>query len=264
VSNTKRNSDHAEEEIEIDLRKILKVLRKWSKLIIMITLLTTLASGLISYYYLKPVYQAKTLLMVTVASDKLQVTTNPLTRTDPTTGAATAPMPVLTMNTYLGQLKSEVVISRVITALNLSNQSGDSLSKNIEASIVQDSNLIEVKVKHTDPILAANIANTLSAEYLDLMKNFMFSSVVVISPANIPVNPVKPNKPLNIAVAFVLGLMISTPLAFLLEYLDDTLKTPEDISRELDLPVLGLIPIKTTSNTRQSNYGGSYEQKIAR
>lgn len=256
MRDSKHNSESSE-EIEIDIRDVFKVLRKWSKLIILITLLTTLAAGLISIYYLKPVYQAKTLLMVTVASDKLQVSTNQVTRTDPNTGVVTAPMPVLTMNTYLGQLKSEVVMSRVITSLNLPDQTTDKLSAMIEANIVKDSNLIEVKVNNIDPQLAAIIANTLSEEYLHLMKEFMFSSVVVISPANIPTIPVKPSKKLNVAIGFVLGLMVSILVAFLLDYLDNTLKTAEDINRELDLPVLGLIPFKTESNSRQSTYGGS-------
>lgn len=256
MSDLKRSSDQPDDEIVIDLRQNIKVLRKWSKMIIAITMLTTLASGIISVYFLQPVYQAKTLLMVTVASEKLQVTTNSVTRTDPATGATSTAMPVLTMNTYLGQLESEVVMSRVITALNLSDQTINSLSSKIEASIVKDSNLIEVKVNQTDPVMAARIANTLSTEYLQLMKEFMFSSVVVISPANVPTKPVKPNKTLNVTIAFILGLILSVMLAFLLEYMDNTLKSPEDISRELEIPLLGLIPIATKNNTKQSNYGG--------
>jgi capsular polysaccharide biosynthesis protein len=258
LTDTHRSSDPAEEEIEIDLRQILTVLKKRSKLIIAITLLTTLASGLISYFVLQPVYQAKTLLMVTVASEKLQTTVNPQLNQnrDPEVSPLT-PMPVLTMNTYLGQLKSEATMKRALDDLKIPGQTIGGLSSMVEASIVKDSNLIELKVKHTDPVLAAAIANTVSNEYLELMKEFMFSSVVVISPANVPTSPIKPNKQMNIAIAFLLGFMLSTLLAFLLEYLDNTLKSPEDISRELDVPVLGIIPFKSDQNTRQNTYGGN-------
>ncbi|MFA7077991.1 MAG: Wzz/FepE/Etk N-terminal domain-containing protein [Syntrophomonas sp.] len=258
MTDTHRSSDPAEEEIEIDLRQILTVLKKRSKLIIAITLLTTLASGLISYFVLQPVYQAKTLLMVTVASEKLQTTVNPQLNQnrDPEVSPLT-PMPVLTMNTYLGQLKSEATMKRALDDLKIPGQTIGGLSSMVEASIVKDSNLIELKVKHTDPVLAAAIANTVSNEYLELMKEFMFSSVVVISPANVPTSPIKPNKQMNIAIAFLLGFMLSTLLAFLLEYLDNTLKSPEDISRELDVPVLGIIPFKSDQNTRQNTYGGN-------
>ena len=48
---------------------------------------------------------------------------------------------------------------------------------------------------------------------------------------------------MNIAIAFLLGLMVSVGLVFLLEYLDNTFKTKENLERELDIPVLGIIPL---------------------
>jgi capsular polysaccharide biosynthesis protein len=259
LSDPNHSPNAAEDEIEIDLRQILKVLKKWRRLIIAITLCSALGAGLISYFVLHPIYEAETLLMVTVASDKLQTTTTApqvVTQNGKETVINTAPMPVLTMNTYLGQIKSEALMSRVIADLDLHGQTIGSLSSMINASIVTDSNLIEVKVSNRDPVMAYKIANSVGSQYLELMKEFMFSSVVVISPANIPTSPISPNKSLNIAIAFVLGLMLSILLAFILEYLDNTLKTPDDIGRELDLPVLGIIPFKTDNNTRSSSYGG--------
>ena len=48
-------------------------------------------------------------------------------------------------------------------------------------------------------------------------------------------------KMLNVAIAFVLGLMFSVGLAFLLEFLDKTIKTEQDVEELLGLPVFGLI-----------------------
>ena len=47
---------------------------------------------------------------------------------------------------------------------------------------------------------------------------------------------------MNIAIAFLLGLMVSVGLVFLLEYLDNTYKNREQLEKELDIPVLGAIP----------------------
>ncbi len=237
---------NAETEIrpsEIDLQTFIQVLKKWRVLIVAVTLATIVLVGLVTHYMIKPVYQAKTLLMVTVASEKLQVSSSTVNRTDPTTGT-TALMPVLTMNTYLGQLKSEATMKRVVASLGLPETSIGSISKRIEATIVKDSNLIEVKVSHTNPEMALNIANAVSVQYLELMREFMFSSVVVISPANLPVAPVYPSIKLNLIVALMLGLMLSILLAFILDFLDNTIKTVDDVNRVLDLPVLGLIPSK--------------------
>ena len=44
---------------------------------------------------------------------------------------------------------------------------------------------------------------------------------------------------MNIAIALLLGLIVSIGLAFLLEFLDNTFKTKEQLERELDIPVIG-------------------------
>lgn len=236
---------------DIDLYYLIKVLKKWWKLIVALTVTAALVSGLYSYLVLKPVYRASTLLMVTVASERLQVSPQQLNRNQNADGAS-APMPVLTMNTYLGQLESEVVMKRVMESTGIPGLSIGGLMSMTDASIVKDSNLITLEVENNDPVKAALIANAIAEQYLKLMDELMFSSVVVISPANVPTGPFKPNKNMNIALAFLTGLMISVLLAFLLEFLDNTLKTVEDIDQVLDLPVLAVIPIGTEQNSRQS------------
>ena len=57
-----------------------------------------------------------------------------------------------------------------------------------------------------------------------------------------PTAPIKPNKVMNIAIAGVLGVMIGLFVIFLLEYLDNKIKTPQDIEKHLGLPLLGVIP----------------------
>ncbi len=63
-----------------------------------------------------------------------------------------------------------------------------------------------------------------------------------IDVAKVPESPVAPNKVMNIAIATVLGMMVSVGLVFVLEFLDRTYKTPTDIERHLGLPILGAIP----------------------
>ena len=67
-------------------------------------------------------------------------------------------------------------------------------------------------------------------------------NVRVIDHAEVPRTPIKPNKKRNILLAAVLGLMLGTGLAFFLEYLDNTLKLPEEISEYLGIPFLGAVP----------------------
>ncbi|MFH5978263.1 capsular biosynthesis protein, partial [Clostridium perfringens] len=53
---------------------------------------------------------------------------------------------------------------------------------------------------------------------------------------------ISPNKKLNILIAFVLGLMVGVGVVLILEYLDNTFKSREELEKTLDLPIIGAIP----------------------
>ncbi len=69
------------------------------------------------------------------------------------------------------------------------------------------------------------------------------NNITVIDKAKVPSLPIKPNLMLNLMIAIALGLATGVGLALLLEYLDDTIKLPEDMEKLLGLPVLGIIPL---------------------
>ena len=66
--------------------------------------------------------------------------------------------------------------------------------------------------------------------------------VEIIDAANLGLRPVRPNKPLNIALGIIIGLVVGVGLAFFIEYLDTSVKTIDDVERTLQSPVLGVIP----------------------
>ena len=66
--------------------------------------------------------------------------------------------------------------------------------------------------------------------------------VQIMDAAQPGARPVKPNKPLNIALGIIIGLVVGVGLAFFIEYLDTSVKTIDDVERSLQSPVLGVIP----------------------
>lgn len=68
------------------------------------------------------------------------------------------------------------------------------------------------------------------------------TDVQVIDVAAAPIKPISPRKTLNVVVGGILGLLIGLGVAFVLEYMNKTVRTIEDVRNYLDLPVLGSIP----------------------
>jgi capsular exopolysaccharide synthesis family protein len=81
------------------------------------------------------------------------------------------------------------------------------------------------------------------------------SNIRVVDPADVPQDSVKPRIMLNLAVGLLLGLGLGIGLAFFQEYLDKTLKTPDDVERLLRLPSLGVLPRFTIGDGKGANNG---------
>ncbi|HZF43596.1 MAG TPA: polysaccharide biosynthesis tyrosine autokinase [Sphingomonadaceae bacterium] len=64
----------------------------------------------------------------------------------------------------------------------------------------------------------------------------------IVDRAQVPGGPVKPNLPLNVLMGLALGLLLGLGAAFAIEFIDDTIKNPDDLSNKLQLTSLGLIP----------------------
>ncbi len=80
-----------------------------------------------------------------------------------------------------------------------------------------------------------------SYEQIRLTEAEATSNVVQIEPARVPKNPIRPRVMMNTVMAAAVGAMLAVGAIFLMEALDDTIKSPDDITRYLGLPILGTI-----------------------
>jgi polysaccharide biosynthesis transport protein len=81
------------------------------------------------------------------------------------------------------------------------------------------------------------------------------SNIRIVDPAEVPDVPIRPRRSLNLAISAVTGLLLGVALAFLQEYMDDSVKSLEDVGRYLNVPSLGVIP-KLESVNVGALYGG--------
>ncbi|MFA7166666.1 MAG: polysaccharide biosynthesis tyrosine autokinase [Desulfoplanes sp.] len=75
-----------------------------------------------------------------------------------------------------------------------------------------------------------------------LTEDIKTGNVRIVDRAEVPQGPIKPKKQLNLLLALIVGLTLGVGLAFFLEFMDNTLKTPDDIKRFLKIPYLAPIP----------------------
>jgi capsular exopolysaccharide synthesis family protein len=89
-----------------------------------------------------------------------------------------------------------------------------------------------------------NKLTTLQSNYADLLATTQSGSVNTLSliePAPLPVRPVGPNKMVSILLAAAVGFVLAAAAAYLLDYLDDTLKTPEQVERATGSTIIGYL-----------------------
>jgi capsular exopolysaccharide synthesis family protein len=83
------------------------------------------------------------------------------------------------------------------------------------------------------------------------------SNIQIIDQAEWPTRPYKPNKKLNLLLAAVVGLFFGLGLAFFFEYLDNTVKTPEEVEQMIRLPSFGMVPEISYERRKRLESGAS-------
>ena len=220
-------------EETIDLREYFFILKKKIWLIIASALICGLISGLISFFVLKPVYQANTSLIV---NKEIENEVTQMTTTDDLNYVQKLAV------TYGEIIKSRTVITSTIEKLKL-DMTYEELSEAISVTNVDSTQIIKISVQHNSPLIATKICNTIPEIFSkEVQRVVKASGVEVIDKAIVPENPIKPNKKMNIAIAMVLGVMASVFVIFLIEALNTKIKEPKDIEEKLGIPVYGVVP----------------------
>lgn len=228
----------------MQLREYLKVLReRW-----WVVLLTALVAASSAYAFAKtqtPVYRSSVKLEVTGRIDYGQI---------------------LAIGQLLRQIAARVETSAVATAVDEQlrlDLGPDALLEKIHTQAFPDTIQIQIDVDDVDPGRAEQIAFAL-ATVVKERQDALMAPVPQQERINLGIvdRPSAsrlfwPQTRVLMTGAGLLGLVVGVVLAFVLDYLDDTLKDPEDVERYLELPTLGIIPeISARTPTRRPPYLG--------
>lgn len=126
------------------------------------------------------------------------------------------------MKTYSEAIKTKDLVSSSLKGTSLNLEPGDVLS-NLTAVTVADTQILQIKYKSKKTKEAEVVIEEIAEEFIKTSKELVPNgNIKIIEEVELPENPISPNKKMNIAIAFLLGLMVSIGLAFLLEFLDNT------------------------------------------
>ena len=215
----------------IRLDELFEALKKRWLMIISITLMATIFSAALSFFVIKPQYEASTKVFIGKDESENQA----YSQND-------VLMYQKLMKTYSEAIKTKDLISRGLKGTSINIEPKEVL-ENLTVVTVADTQILQIKYKSNNPEEAKAVIEGVSDEFVKTSKDLVPNgNIQIIEAVELPEKAVSPNKKMNIAIAFLLGLMVGSGLAFLLEFLDNTFKNKDQLEREFEIPVIGSIP----------------------
>lgn len=221
------------DENTIDLKEIFKALKKRWKLIINVTLIITIVSALVSFFVIKPKYEATVKLFI--GKDQSSSEEAAYNNSD-------VAMYQSLLKTYGEIIKTKDIAKKSISETGYDLKPSEVLKK-VSIETIANTQIIKIKYTSKNPEECVNMLNSIKKNFITLAEELVVNgNIQVLAEPRFPVSPSSPNKPLNIVIGLVFGLMVGIGIVLLMEFLDNTYKDKNSFENEFDIPVLGVIP----------------------
>lgn len=218
-----------EESNGFTIEGIIKIIRKRIWIIVIIPILFSIVSGLLNYFYFKPVYEARVSLIVGLnENSKIKPSEINLYQS--------------IINTFIQIGQSSAVAEKAAQKLNDGTSVGQ-LQGNLSIESQGGTQILIMHFRSNNPKDAVKNVQALAQAFIE-EGNIMLTDgkAQIIDTAKTPGSPISPKKRRNIMLAFAAGLIIAIGIAFFMEILDNTIKDEEDVEKYLGIPVVGIIP----------------------
>lgn len=221
-------------EEHIKIQDIVDALKKKWQLIACITLSATIISVVFSFFIIKPEYKASTKVFVGKESTS--------TGSTDVYNSNDVQMYQKLLSTYSVVIKTTDLLDDAFKSKNLDYKSSEVLS-GLSVTPQTDTQVLEISFTGENKEECKEVVDAITEEFIKVAPNYYANvNVNVIEEVKLPNSPVSPNKKLNIAVAFVLGLVVGVAISLVLAMLDSTFKDKQQLEEVIGLPVIGVIP----------------------
>lgn len=208
------------------LTDILDIVFKRIKLLVILPVVFFVASMVYSFEIVAPTYTSSATFMVLNQTYYDSITYNDLM------------IGSILINDYQYLATTSTVYREAAEKLGLDNLNGCS----VNVSAVTDTRMIKLSVVSTDPEKAANVANALTEALINRISEIMkVENVTIVEYAKVPTGASGPNRSKIVFIATAVGLIIAIGIVIILEFMDNTLQTSEDVEKSLGIPVLAQI-----------------------
>ena len=220
------------EEQVISISEIIDAVKKRWKIIALTTVLATLVSGIFSFFVISPTYEASTKIFIGKEGAESEGY-----------NSSDVSMYQNLIKTYSELIKTKDLVNKAIDNSEY-DLSVNNVLNGITVNTLTGTQILQISYQSKSPSIAKNMLESITNEFITKAEELVPNgNVKILESVEIPKNPVAPNKTMNIAIAFILGMMVGFGIVFLLEYLDNTYKNKEQLEKDLDIPVLGVIPM---------------------
>lgn len=240
---------------ELDLKKLISIF--WNKRlhIIVITLIAIIIGTIYSFYFVTPKYESYTTLLIlgkgSTSSDSAAEGQTPSEQTITSSDLGLAQNLI---GTYSKLVKRKSVLRKTIDNLGI-NETEETLEKKITVSAIEETEMIKITVKDEDPVKAMKIANEVTNVFAETISDiYNLNNVYIVDEAEESIVPCNVNHIRDIAIFFIIGLVISIIYVLIANMFDNTIKDADDIENSTDLIALVSIPYVDDENKK----GGIY------
>lgn len=216
---------------EIKLRDIFIILKKRIKSIVVITAFIGVLSTILNFYIAVPMYESNARIFIGMSKeDNRQYNMNELKTYKEF------------ISTYVEIIKTKDLINKAIDDANVDRNAKEVLD-NLEVVDIDNTQIIQITYKDTDPYLVKNIVDSISQEFINKSKEIIpGGSAELIETIELPDEPAYPKKKLNLLISIVMGFILSSVLAIFVENFGDKQLSAEQIESISELMVIGSIP----------------------